>query len=310
MATTEETKVAPVDDESALDKELEESLASVKAGNAISPETAKPQEPVVPVTPEKPKAEEVPAPTQQNAQPTEPKKDDEFRIPEKGKNESDESYEARVKLFDLVRRRKAATTPEAKERLSKEEKEAKNELASLGLKDKFKNINTEPKVEPVKKPDQAQPPISIDDAIEADKARLRELGGVTKEDIESMLSQREQAIEVQHTIGSFFEKHKVFADQDMKDAFLDFVNENYAWQNKSGKALTTILELARESVFKPSETVQERVINGANVQEKVNAMNFPGGSAPVPALPKDKQDSVDELVKTGMSREKALELVS
>lgn len=311
MANADETKVAPVvDDESVLDKELEASLASVKAGNALSPETAKPEVKDAPKAPEPTKAEPVPAPAQPIAQPTETKKDEEFRIPEKGKNESDESYEARVKLFDLVRRRKAATTPEAKEQLSKEEKEAKKELASLGLKDKFKNPNLEPKVEPVKPQTQQQPSTTVDDAIAADRARLKELGGVTKEEIESMLTARDQAIEVTNTIGSFFEKHKILADKDIQDAFLDFVNENYAWQGKTGKALTTILELARESVFKPSESVQERVISGANVQEKINAMNFPGGNATPAALPKDKQASVDELVSTGMSREKALELVS
>src|SRR5690348_11609829 len=90
-----------VDDESALDKELEESISAVKAGNVLAPA---PAEPVTPeATPEvapevTPKEEPTsPAPT------VEDKKEEgyQFRIPNKGKFESDESYEKRIELLDL-----------------------------------------------------------------------------------------------------------------------------------------------------------------------------------------------------------------
>ena len=72
----------------------------------------------------------------------------------------------------------------------------------------------------------------------------------------------------------------------------------------------TVLELARESMFKPSETITERVLKGANVQEKVNAMQFPGGTTAKSDYSPEMRKSIDELKATGMSEEKALELLS
>jgi len=72
----------------------------------------------------------------------------------------------------------------------------------------------------------------------------------------------------------------------------------------------TVLELARESMFKPSETIQERVLKGANVQEKVNAMQFPGGTIAKTDYSPEMRKDLDELIATGLSEEKAVELLS
>jgi hypothetical protein len=63
-------------------------------------------------------------------------------------------------------------------------------------------------------------------------------------------------------------------------------------------------------MFKPSESIQERVLKGANVQEKVNAMQFPGGTIAKSEYTPDVRKSIDELVATGLSEEKAIELIS
>jgi hypothetical protein len=72
----------------------------------------------------------------------------------------------------------------------------------------------------------------------------------------------------------------------------------------------TVLELARENMFRPAETLQERVLKGANVQEKVNAMQFPGGTVTKADYSPEVRKSIDELKATGMSEEKALELLA
>ncbi len=72
----------------------------------------------------------------------------------------------------------------------------------------------------------------------------------------------------------------------------------------------TEIELARENMFKPSESIQDRVLKGANVAEKVNAMQFPGGTVAKGSMSPELRRDVDELKATGMSEEKALELLS
>ena len=93
-----------------------------------------------------------------------------------------------------------------------------------------------------------------------------------------------------------------------KNTFFE-IDSNYNWNGKVGKDLMTVLELARENMFKPSETIQERVLKGANVQEKVNAMQFPGGTNIRTGHSPEKQKAFDELKGTGLSESVALELL-
>jgi len=88
-----------------------------------------------------------------NSQPDEENgKKEEFRIPNKGKFESDEAYEKRVELFDLVKKRKAATTPEAKQALSNEISRTKGELRTLGENDKALQNVSKPADESIEDP--------------------------------------------------------------------------------------------------------------------------------------------------------------
>lgn len=316
IETEPNTEVPPevvpeVDDEAELDKVLADSIESVKAGEELTPikkEEAKPEEPKV-ETPEEPKVEDPSTP------PVEPKPEDnavkpegyEFRIPNKGKFESDESFEKRIELLDLVKRRKLAKTPEQVEQISEDIKTAKSNLKTLNGTDRFVNPLNEKIVE------KTDPPVELTEdekALEADKERLKQLGGATKEDIAEIVRKERLATDVKNTLDDFVGRHTELGDEDTREVFFDFVDSNYKWQGKGGKELMTVLELARESMFKPSESIQERVLKGANVQEKVNAMQFPGGTVATTEYSPEMRKSLDELIATGISEEKAIELLS
>jgi hypothetical protein len=301
----QDKKEVPIDDEAELDKELAESINAVKAGNKLE------ETPTTPETKVEEKPAEKPADQQpdtkvedpSNPQVAEDTDKSEFRIPNKGKFESDESYELRISLMDLVKRRKAATTPEAKAALSDEISKTKGHLKNLNGSDKIIN--------PLNKVDDTKPVVDEDPAIKADRERLKQLGGTTREDVQEMVRQERLAQETQNALTNFVNRYAEFKDEDMRDVFFDFVDANYNWQGKTGKELITVLELARENMFRPSESIQERVIKGANVQEKINAMSFPGGNSGVgQGLSPELRRSVDELKATGMSEEKAIELLS
>lgn len=298
------------EDESALDAEIESSIAAVKAGETLE---ATPTGQTAETGPTGATGEEAPtgptgstgeAPTGE-PQATGPTGEEEFRLPNKGKFESDEAYEKRVELFDLVARRKAAATPEAKALLTESIKKAKGELKTLGASERF--IQPRPENGPTG-PTGASG--ETDPAILADRARLKELGGLTKEEMEDYLAQERQESQVRTDLQSFVDKHSQLKDEDVREVFFDFVEENYAWQGKSGKALAATLEMAYENMFRPAESVQERVLKGAGVAEKVGVMAFPGGSGAAPARSPQMAKDIKELTDTGMSEEKAVALLT
>jgi len=284
-------------DEAALDKELADSIASVQAGKPLAPEVPEAPEVKTEDTPEAPKEE------QTSVAPIDETEDKgyEFRIPNKGKFESDESFEKRIELLDLVKRRKSAITPEQKQSLSEQIQTTKGQLKNLNGNEKI--INPLNPVENTVQPEE-------DPSVKADRERLKELGGVTKEDIQEIIADRETTANVKNTLDSFVQRHPELKDADVREVFFDFVDSNYNWNGKQGKELMTVLELARENMFKPSETIQERVLKGANVQEKINAMQFPGGTIAKSGYSPEMRKSIDELKAAGMSEEKALELLS
>ena len=295
-----EEKKEEVVDETELDKELEESISSVQAGKVLAPkEEAKGEEP-------KEETQEEKAPEETSTPPVDEKKSEEyeFRVPNKGKFESDESYEKRIELLDLVKRRKLAKTDEQRQLISEEIKTAKNNLKTLNGTDRFINPLNQKSEETSEKPLAEE-----DETLAADKERLKQLGGATKEDIEAIIQKERLTTDIKNTLDKFIDRHAELKDDDTREVFFDFVDSNYNWQNKGGKELMTVLELARENMFKPSETIQERVLKGANVQEKVNAMQFPGGSIAKTDYSPEMRKSIDEITATGMSEEKAIELL-
>jgi len=299
-----EEPIAPVvEDESELDKALEDSINSVKAGNELVPEKKEEVkvEEKTEVTPETPVPEDPSTPPIVEPEKVEGEYD--YRIPNKGKFESDESFEKRIELMDLVKKRKLAKTDEQKDEITKDIQTTKGQLKNLNGTDKFINpLNEKSDVVPEK--------IEEDPALAADKERLKELGGATKEDIQEIIQKERLASDVKATLNSFVDRHSELKDVDTREVFFDFVDSNYNWQNKSGKELMTVLELAQESMFKPSETITERVLKGADVQNKVNAMQFPGGTVAKTEYSPEMQKSIDEMKATGLSEEKAIELLS
>ena len=296
MENTQETTIAvDANEDAELDKSLEESINSIKAGKELPIKEVKPEE-------ETPKVEDTSTPPVDEQKKGE---EYEFRIPNKGKFESDESFEKRIELLDLVKQRKLAKTDEKRQQISDEIKKTASQIRNLNGTDKLVNplYRKSEEVEPENK-------VEEDETIKADRERLKQLGGATKEDIQEIIQKERLASEVKSTLDKFVDRHAELKDEDTREVFFDFVDSNYNWQNKSGKELMTVLELARESMFKPSETIQERVLKGANVQEKVNVMQFPGGTIAKQDYSPDVRDSIKELVATGMSEEKAIELLS
>jgi hypothetical protein len=227
-----------------------------------------------------------------------------MRIPNKGKFESDEAYEKRIELFDLVKQRKAAKTPEAKAAITDKINAAKGELKTLGTSERF-----------IQKSEVAPTGATgatgeVDPTLAADQERLRALGGATKEDVQAIIEQTRQEEAVRSDLRTFVGKHAELADEDVREVFFDFVDKNYVWQGKSGKELSATLEMAYENMFRPSETIQDRVLKGAKVAEKVGAMAFPGSSGAPSTRSPEMQKSIDELKSTGMSEDKAIELLS
>lgn len=313
---TEPVNADGAGDEAALDAELDATLADIRAGQteATGPTGQTGEAAPTGPTGEAPTGEDAPTgatgSTGEGAtgetSATGATGEDEFRIPNKGKFESDEAYEKRIELFDLVKRRKAATTPEAKAALTESIKKAKGELKSFGGSERF----TQPK-------DDTAPTGATgasgeaDPDLAADQERLRKLGGATKEDVEAIIEQTRHTETVRADLEKFVGKHPELKDEDVREVFFGFVESNYAWEGKSGKELATTLEMAYENMFRPAETVQQRVLEGAKVAEKVNAMQFPGasGGARSPHSP-EMQKSIDELKATGMPEDKAIELLS
>ena len=175
MDPKDEIKVE-VNDEAELDKVLDESIASVNAGNKLQPKVETNPEVKTEETPLEPKVENT------SDSPVVEKKEEgyEFRIPNKGKFESDEAYELRVQLLDQVKRRKTATNPETKQQLSEEISKTRGQLKNLNGSDKINNPLNQSVVETK---------VEEDPSLKADRERLAQLGGATKEDIQEILRQ-------------------------------------------------------------------------------------------------------------------------
>jgi len=291
------TTVDAVEEDAALDAELNASIADIKAGQTEAPVTED-------IKGEEPSKE---ADATGEAPTSEPQAtgEQDYRLPNQGKWESDVAFEKRVELFDLVKRRQAATTPEAKQALTVEIKNTKGDLKNLGSAERF----TQPRISGTS-PEQGDGAAEADPNFVADQERFKQLGGFTREEMKAELEQDRHETAVRSDLESFVGKHNELKDEDVREVFFDFVEDNYAWQDKSGKALAATLEMAYENMFRPSESVQDRVLKSAGVQEKVNAMQFPGGtgnqSTYSPAMMRD----IKELTDTGMTEEKALELLS
>lgn len=287
-----------VDEEASLDKMINDSINTVKAGSKLeeNPEV-KPEEKKE-ETPTNPKVEDTTTPPENG--PKDEKYEFKMPVPSKTKFESDEAYEKRVELMQLINQKKLTKSEDQKQKLSEKIQETREEMGILSKKDNINNTLNK-SVESTQEEDET---------LKADRERLKQLGGATKEDIQEILRQERFEAETRSTLKNFIERHPELKDDDVREVFFEFTENNFNINGKSGKDLMTVLELARESMFPKQESIQERVLKGANVQEKINAMQFPGGTVTKPGLSKEMQDSIEEMKKAGISEAKALELLS
>ena len=180
--TTDEVINPEVVDETELDKELEDSINSVQAGKALAPKSeSEDEEEVKPEEKSEEPAEvkepaEAPEETPKAEDPSTPPVDEakpegyDYRIPNKGKFESDESFEKRIELMDLVKKRKLAKTDEQREQISDEINTTKGQLKTLNGSDRLINPLNEKSEVDTNKPEEV-----IDESLKADKERLKAL---------------------------------------------------------------------------------------------------------------------------------------
>ena len=289
-----------IEDDSAFDAELDQQITQMaeQNGAAKPPETVKqnssdtqvPSEPST-VTPS---AEEVPQVNQDEAQtPTEPY---EFKAPIKGQFESEESFAMRQNLALLIANKKASNNPQEQEVIQNQIKEIRNDLRNLKPdiinKPSNNNDGTPSNVQPEEGNQTAQTPQDIAQQV-LETIKIEQYN-------ESMTKE----------VNSFLNKYPEFKDPAVRETFIEFFDDNYKLEGKTPEQSKMVLELARQARFRPEESVQERVLKAAGVQNQVNAMQFPGGTVVKQALPQHQQDSIDEMVKAGISEERAKELIS
>ncbi len=313
----QETSVPAADEEAALDAQIAADIAQVQAGQTLEAQPQGQTGESGAIGEATPTGETGPTGAtgatgegDGNLQPTGATGEEELlRVPNKGKWESDDAYEKRVELFDLANKRRAATTPEAREALTVKINGIKESLKTTGsIAERF----TQPKVEstPTGASGETGATGEADPNLIADQERLKQLGGATKEEVAEIIRQERLAQDVQTSLQRFVGENPELKDPEVRDLFFDFVESNYNWQGKSGRELEAVLDMARENYFRPSETMENRVLKGASVAEKVNAMQFPGGTGAKTTYSPEMQKSIDELKATGMPEDKAIELLT
>lgn len=270
-----------VDDESELDALINNTINEQKAENSgvvVPPETTK--ESVVTPVP----ATEVPQEVE--AQKEEPISD--LRAPIQGKFESDESYQVRLHIAEMIKQRESASTEDEKDSIQNELKNFRKEFGHL-----ITNNRSQPLISNDTPSNEQEPQNALDiDSI-----------------VERKLVERQASLENKFTIDNFFKNTPELKDENVRQVFIDFFDANYKIDGKTGDQIVQVLNLAKQAMFRKSDSIQERVLAGSNLQEKINAMQFPGGTIVKPGLTADQQQSVNELVASGMSESKARELI-
>jgi hypothetical protein len=290
---TENTVVdMSIDDDAALDAQLQSQLDSINNKPAAEP-SAPPAEakPAASQPQVEAGAKDTSSPVSTNEAKAEGSQYQEgdkydFRAPIRGSDESEDSYQVRLEIAEKIRERNLATTEADKANIQNELRELRNELKQIGSSEKFiKSQHNQTN----------DAPSDGNDVL----AQARQL-----------VQQEFAAREVTSTLNGFVSKHNELQDPATRDVFFEFVESNFNWQGKTGQDLQKVLDMAHQTMFRRSNNVQERVLKSANVQEKVNAMQFPGGSAGRPGLSPEVQSSIDELKAQGMTEQQALDLIS
>lgn len=279
------------DEDQALDDSINGDIAKIRAENGVETKT-----PTAEKSAETPSAEAVETPKPEDTQANEDHTEtiDFTQPPNRGKTETDESYTMRLHLFDLVRQKKAAGTQVEKDAISTQMDSIRTEIRELARQNNKSSLSD----------------TNNDATPESDTQKPPESPADTRATVQEIIAEERRASDIRSVADNFFSKHAVFKDVDAKAVFMDFFDQNYKIDGKTPAQIAQTLELAQQAMFRPNESVQERVLKGAGVQEKVNAMQFPGGSIVRENITPEQQKSIDEIVATGkMSVEKARELI-
>ncbi len=299
----EEILVPEIDtNDSDLDASIASTISQIKAeqnGSANPTETTeKPVEVTPPATSvEAPSAEDA---TPKESQPEDPAKPYEFKTPVKGKFESEESFNLRVQLANLVHAKKAANNPEAQQALQDQIKELRNEMRTLKPESVITRSQSSNSDEGAPANVQPQQGNSQDNPTDPN---------VIAQIAIQQLQEQQHTVAMAETINDFFGKNPEFQDQDVRDVFIEFFDSNYKLEGKTPAQAITTLELAKQAMFRPDETIQERALKAAGVQKEVSAMQFPGGSVPQQGVTQEQQNSINEMVAAGISEERARALI-
>ncbi len=281
-----------------LDNEINATMSKIK--NAEQPESANPTETVESKVEETQSSPSTESPSSEDTSPkesqTETQEEFDFRQPIQGKFESDASYHLRLQIAERIKERKLASNESEKNAIQKEIGELRKEFRSITI-NRSPSFNNDSHSSDVQSPQE-----TLQDKIEVDPKSLEQI-------IEQKVQSERVRIETESVINTFFDKYKDFKDPDTKQVFIDFFDSNYKIDGKGPKEVVQTLELARSAMFRPTESIQEKVIKSAGVQEKVNAMQFPGGTIVRSGLTADQQQSVNELKATGMSEDRARALI-
>ena len=209
-----------------------------------------------------------------------------FRAPIRGKFESDESYQVRFEIAQKIQERNNAKSQADYNKIQEEIKSLRSELSSIGLNEKITRSHNNHTV--------GASPESNDSLAQ----------------VHDLIRKEFETREISSTLNNFVAKHKELQDEVTRDVFFDFVENNFNYQGKTGQDLARVLELARSAMFRKSESIQDRVLKSANVQEKVNAMQFPGGTVTRQGMSPELQKAHEELKGQGLSEEQISVLLS
>lgn len=290
------------EDDAALDALINGDLSKIKAeqnGSANPTETT--ETPVVATPPvasvEAPSAE-VATPTEsQTEEPTAPY---EFKAPVKGKFESDASFNLRVQLANLVQAKKATNDPNGQQAIQDQIKELRNELRNTkpeSVINRSQSSNSDEVAPANVQPDSGNPQVNPNDPNAIAALAIQQM------------QEQQHTVAMANTINDFFGKNAEFTDPDVRDVFIEFFDSNYKLEGKSPEQAIATLELAKQAMFRPDETIQERALIAAGVQKDVSAMQFPGGNVPQVGLNAEQAASIKEMVAAGVPEDRARALI-
>lgn len=191
--------------------------------------------------------------------------------PVRAPNEPDWKYNFRVEIYEGQKALKSASSED-------ERKELKSEMDGIR-----KQMAQRSKVDvtiPEELPENYNP-----EAYKADLDKFNVIaknsGYVHKSEIADVVRQQQEVAREFETVGKaesdFLSRHPGMKDQTKYDTLIGFVMDNFKLQGKTYNGITTILEMAHDTLY-PSE-VGNKVVASQELSKKLDAVDFTGSTA-------------------------------